>query len=134
MKHVVTLSIADFFPTLKKMLLGFVLKRVRKVIPNMTTQNTRFADALAMGRKHRGGADVRAYTKGITGKSVALYQYTSGTTGRSKGASLSHHAVLTNAEQARLMTVSVLKEGEEVALVALPLYHITAFVLLFVSG
>ncbi len=133
-KHVITLSIVDFFPTLKKMLLGFVLKRVRKVIPNMTTQNTKLADALARGRKHRNGADVAAYTKGITGTSVALYQYTSGTTGRSKGASLTHHAVLTNAEQARLMTADVLKEGEEVALVALPLYHITAFVLLFVSG
>ena len=133
-KHVITLSVVDFFPTLKKMLLGFVLKRVRKVIPNMNTRNTRFADALAMGRKQAGRADVAAYTKGITGKSVALYQYTSGTTGRSKGASLTHRAILANAEQARLMTTNVLREGEEVALVALPLYHITAFVLLFVSG
>ena len=133
MKHVITLSIVDFFPPLKKLLLGFVLKRVRKVIPTMVTPHTRLADALAMGRKHA-GRDVASYTKGINGGSVALYQYTSGTTGRSKGASLTHLAILTNAEQGRLVTTSIVREGEEVALVALPLYHITAFTLLFVSG
>lgn len=132
--HVITLSIVDFFPTFKKAILGFVLKRVRKVVPAMTTPVTRFADALAMGRKRAGTRDLAAYSRDITPDSVALYQYTSGTTGRSKGAALSHHAVLTNAEQGRLMTTGVLQEGREVALVALPLYHITAFSLIFVSG
>ncbi len=133
-KHVITLSIVDFFPTLKKALLGFVLKRVRKVIPAMSTPATRFSDALAMGRKRAGSRNVAAYTKDMTGDTVALYQYTSGTTGRSKGAALTHLAVLANAEQGRLMTTGVLQPGREVALVALPLYHITAFSLIFVSG
>ena len=133
-QHVITLSIVDFFPLLKKTLLGFVLKRVRKVIPAMTTSHTRMADALAMGRRRSGSRDVGAYSQGITGASVALYQYTSGTTGRSKGAALSHIAILTNSEQGRLMIAGNLKEGEEVALVALPLYHITAFSLIFISG
>ena len=133
-KHVVTLSIVDFFPGLKKMLLGFVLKRIRKVIPDMRTNHTKLADALSMGRKHASGRDLAAYTSGITGDSVALYQYTSGTTGRSKGAELSHLAILTNAEQGRLMATEIIREGQEIALVALPLYHITAFSLIFVSG
>ncbi|MEL6809237.1 MAG: AMP-binding protein [Pseudomonadota bacterium] len=133
-KHVVTLSIVDFFPTLKKMLLGFVLKRIRKVIPDMASKHTKLADALAMGRKHASSRDLSAYTAGITGNSVALYQYTSGTTGRSKGAELSHLAILTNAEQGRLMADTIIREGREVALVALPLYHITAFSLIFISG
>ncbi|MEP4248439.1 AMP-binding protein [Tateyamaria sp.] len=133
-KHVITLSIVDFFPALKKALLGFVLKRVRKVIPTMTSQHTKLSDALAMGRKRAGARDLASYTKDITPQSVALYQYTSGTTGRSKGAALSHIAILANAEQGRLMTTGILHDGEEVALVALPLYHITAFSLIFVSG
>ena len=133
-KHVITLSVVDFFPTLKKAMLGFVLKRVRKVVPNMVTRHTKLADALAMGRKRAGSRDVASYTQGVTGQSVALYQYTSGTTGRSKGAALTHMAILANAEQARLMTKGVLYNGKEVALVALPLYHITAFSLIFVSG
>ncbi|WP_299591975.1 AMP-binding protein [uncultured Tateyamaria sp.] len=133
-QHVITLSVADFFPTLKKTLLKFVLKRVRKVIPNMTTPATPMAAALAKGRGHMPSADIPAYTRDVTRASPALYQYTSGTTGRSKGAVLSHQAILSNAEQGRLMTVGLFRDGEEVALVALPLYHITAFSLIFVSG
>ena len=84
-KHVITLSVVDFFPTLKKMLLGFVLKRVRKVVPDMATPHMKLADALAMGRKRAGSRDVASYTKGITGQSLALYQYTSGRPGAAKG-------------------------------------------------
>ncbi|UWR21757.1 AMP-binding protein [Sulfitobacter sp. S190] len=133
-RHVVTLSVADFFPTLKKTLLKFVLKRVRKVIPAMTTAATPMAEALAAGRAQMASSDIAAYTRDTTGDTPALLQYTSGTTGRSKGAVLSHQAILANAEQGRLMTVGTLRDGEEVALVALPLYHITAFSLIFVSG
>ncbi|MEM6374098.1 MAG: AMP-binding protein [Pseudomonadota bacterium] len=133
-QHVVTLSVVDFFPPLKKMILGFVLKRIRKVIPDMTTEHTKFVDALAAGKAHAARVDVTAYTAGVTGDAVALYQYTSGTTGRSKGASLTHSAIMANAEQGRLMATSLIREGEETALVALPLYHITAFTLIFLSG
>lgn len=133
-KHVITLSVVDFFPTIKKAILGFVLKRVRKVIPTMTTPHTRFADALAMGRKRAATRDVTAYSKDITPQSVALYQYTSGTTGRSKGAALTHSALLSNVEQGRLMTSGVLSDGKETGLIALPLYHITAFTLIFISA
>lgn len=133
-KHVVVMSIADYFPFLKKTLLNFVLKRVRKVVPEMKTAFTKMPDALAMGRKRAGTRNVRAYWAGTTPQSVALYQYTSGTTGRSKGAALSHHAILTNAEQGRLMAADILHEGQETTLVALPLYHITAFSLIFISA
>ncbi|MCA0873956.1 AMP-binding protein [Seohaeicola saemankumensis] len=133
-KHVVTLSLVDFFPTVKKALLGFVLKRVRKVIPAMATPHTRMADALAMGRKARSGGDVSAYTAHVKPSDTALYQYTSGTTGRSKGAELSHEGVLINAHQAYLMTEAEMSEAGETTLIALPLYHITAYALIFVAG
>lgn len=129
-KHVIKLSVVDFFPPVKKAIMGFVLKYVRKVIPTMTTPHTSFAAALASG-KGRGSLD---YASNVTPDATALYQYTSGTTGRSKGAELSHHAVVTNMEQAKAMTDGLLDDNGEVVLVALPLYHITAFVLLFISG
>lgn len=129
-KHVVKLSVVDFFPPVKKAVLGFVLKYIRKVIPTMATPHTSFAAALASGKRagSMGPAD------NVTPEATALYQYTSGTTGRSKGAELSHLAIIANMQQARLMTNSLLDEDGEVVLVALPLYHITAFVLLFISG
>ena len=80
------------------------------------------------------GADVAGYTAHVKPTDVALYQYTSGTTGRSKGAELSHQAVLANAYQASLMTESLMGPEGETTLVILPLYHITAFALIFVAG
>ncbi|MEO1734246.1 MAG: AMP-binding protein [Pseudomonadota bacterium] len=132
--HVVTLSIVDFFSPLKKMLLGAVLKYVRKVIPDIKTPHVPFAQALAKGSAASSGENVDGYTAHVQPEDTALYQYTSGTTGRSKGAELSHIGILTNAYQAHLMTENVLSSEGETALVVLPLYHITAFTLIFVAG
>ncbi len=133
-KHVITLSIVDFFPTIKKAILGFVLKRVRKVIPDMRTPHTPFATALQQGAGHVSAGKVAGYTAHVAATDTSLYQYTSGTTGRSKGAELSHESVLINAEQARLMTAELMSGQGETVLVALPLYHITAYTLIFIAG
>ncbi len=133
-KKVVTLSVIDFFPTLKKMLLGFVLKRVRKVLPDITAPHTPMAKALAEGRAAMGRVDVAAYTKDVSATDTAVFQYTSGTTGRSKGAELHHLGIVSNARQAELMTDSVRGPEGETTLIILPLYHITAFTLIFIAG
>ncbi|WP_223421342.1 AMP-binding protein [Tateyamaria pelophila] len=133
-KHVIKLSVVDFFPPVKKAVMGFVLKYIRKVIPKMVVPHTTFAAALAAGQRHATARTGSDYTSDVTPDATALYQYTSGTTGRSKGAELSHLAVIANMEQARAMTSELLDHTGEVVLVALPLYHITAFVLLFISG
>lgn len=134
-KHVVSMSLVDFFPAIKKALLGFVLKRVRKVVPHMATPHTRMADALAMGGKALAGRNVADYSRDVQPSDTALYQYTSGTTGRSKGAELTHEGILFNVDQARLVTGLQLDGDEaETMLIALPLYHITAFALIFIAG
>lgn len=133
-RQVVTLSLVDFFPPLKKTLIGFVLKRVKKVIPTMTTPAVTLPAALFMGKKAAKGVDVAAYAQNVKPTEIALYQYTSGTTGRSKGAELSHQGILANAYQAKLMTESLMQPQGETTLIALPLYHITAFALIFVAG
>ena len=134
-RQVVKISLLDFFPTMKKLIIGFVLKRVKKAIPDMRHDHVAFTQALSAGKAaRRGGADVAAYTAGLTGDDTALFQYTSGTTGRSKGAELSHQGILANAHQAETMTSHLLDPDGDNTLVILPLYHITAFALIFVSG
>lgn len=133
-EHVITLSVVDFFPPLRRMLLRAVLKYVKKVIPAMQTSHTRFADAIAKGQGAANGIDVAAYTRDLKPSDTALYQYTSGTTGRSKGAELSHAGIRINAEQGRLMSHELMHEDGETVLIVLPLYHITAFTLIFISG
>jgi len=54
---------------------------------------------------------------------LALLQYTGGTTGVPKGAMLSHHNLVANAEQARAWMTD-LKEGQEVCLAAIPFFHV----------
>lgn len=130
--HVITLSVVDFFPPLKKALLNFVLKRVRKVVPVMRTPHVRLMDALAQGAAQR--VDVAAYAADVSPTDTVLLQYTSGTTGRSKGAELHHQGILANAYQGELMTDHLRQEGGETTLIALPLYHITAFTLIFVAA
>ncbi len=133
-RHVVTLSLLEFFPPLKRALLGFVLKRVKKMIPPMRTDHVTFKTALEAGRARAGAADIAAYTAHVKPTDTALYQYTSGTTGRSKGAELSHQAVVANAYQAELVVESLMAPDGETSLVVLPLYHITAFTLIFIAG
>ena len=63
----------------------------------------------------------------IDSEDTAFIQYTGGTTGVSKGACLSHRNILSNISQIDLLLKSsTLKQGEEVAVIPLPLYHIYA--------
>lgn len=129
---VVTISLLEYFPSLKRAILGFVLKKVKKAIPDMKTKHVTMKSALAAGKAASG--NVAAYTETVAPTDVALYQYTSGTTGRSKGAELTHQSVIANAYQAELMTSDLMGSDGETVLVILPLYHITAFSLIFIAG
>lgn len=55
---------------------------------------------------------------------IALLQYTGGTTGGSKAAILSHKNLVANVQQLESWVDSIICEGEEVIITALPLYHI----------
>lgn len=63
----------------------------------------------------------------IGAEDVALFQYSGGTTGTSKGAIATHSNLVANAMQIRSWFVSA-KEGEEVCLMAIPLYHVYGMV------
>lgn len=54
---------------------------------------------------------------------VALLQYTGGTTGVPKGAMLTHHNLVANAEQCRAWMTD-LRPGQEVTLAAIPFFHV----------
>jgi long-chain acyl-CoA synthetase len=58
---------------------------------------------------------------------TCILQYTGGTTGVSKGAELSHQNVLANSIQTLERLGQSFKEGEEIVVCPLPLYHIYAF-------
>jgi len=132
--YVITLSLADLFPPLRKVLVTSVLKYVKKAVPKMALFHTTMSRALAEGMGLANGADIPAYTASVSPGDTILYQYTSGTTGRSKGAELTHTGILANAWQGHTMTHELRRDdGPITMLIVLPLYHITAFSLMLVS-
>jgi long-chain acyl-CoA synthetase len=136
-RQVVTTSVLDFFPPLKKAFMGFVLRKIKKMVPPMSTPHTAMTDALRDGARRRRGAsiDVDAYRAGQATDDTALYQYTGGTTGRSKGAELSHRNILLNGAAGPSMIIDeVGARDDDCVLVVLPLYHITAFALVMLPG
>ena len=136
-KHVVRISLVDFFPAIKKALLDFGLKRIKKAVPKMRSGHVSMGQALRQGRSLRmkSKLDIEKYYQEQKPDDTALYQYTGGTTGRSKGAVLTHANILSNAAT----TVSLIEESMnpdrgDCCIVALPLYHITAFVLVMLPS
>jgi long-chain acyl-CoA synthetase len=86
-----------------------------------------FPDALSKG-EHLAFAPVAP-----TGDDLLFLQYTGGTTGLSKGAALSHRNLVANTEQFKAFMPDALRPGQEVVVTALPLYHIFALMVNFIS-
>jgi long-chain acyl-CoA synthetase len=86
-----------------------------------------FSDALAQG------ADLAFTSMRLSGDDLLFLQYTGGTTGLSKGAALSHRNLVANTEQFKAFMADALHPGEEVVVTALPLYHIFALMVNFIT-
>lgn len=107
---------------LKGAIVNFVIRRVKKMVPEYDIPNTVcFTEALNQGRK----LSIKPFQSGPD-DTVAL-QYTGGTTGVSKGAMLTNRNLIANMLQIHAWLSPVLPEGKVVALCPLPLYHIFAF-------
>ncbi|MBO7172956.1 MAG: AMP-binding protein [Burkholderiaceae bacterium] len=120
-EHVITTQVGDLFPTIKRVLVNTVVKHVKKMVPAFNLPKAvAFRDALSRGHA-KGFSPVELNTNDI-----AFLQYTGGTTGVSKGAMLTHRNILANVEQTGVWISGKFKEAQEVAMCALPLYHIFA--------
>lgn len=86
-----------------------------------------FSDALVQG------ADLAFQPVPLSGADLLFLQYTGGTTGLSKGAALSHRNLVANTEQFKAFVSDALRPGQEVIVTALPLYHIFALMVNFIS-
>ena len=92
---------------------------------NVTTVN--FQDALALAN------DTALEPVVCKTDDIAVLQYTGGTTGFPKGAILRHRNIASNSQQVKMALTPPLRPGEEIVLTALPLYHIFAFTVNFVT-
>jgi long-chain acyl-CoA synthetase len=120
-RTVITTQIGDLFPAFKRMLTNLVVKHVKKLVPEWhLAKAVSFTDALAAGRAEQ--LDDVA----IGPEDLAFLQYTGGTTGVAKGAMLTQANMVANLQQLSAWIGRDLKDGQEVAVIPLPLYHVYA--------
>ena len=123
LKHVVVASMGEMLGGAKGMLVNFVVRNVKKMVPEYSLPNmVRFKEALSQGAK-------MPFSKvELKSSDIAFLQYTGGTTGVSKGATLTHRNVIANVLQTEAWSAPAMGQSNEqtVIVCALPLYHIFA--------
>jgi long-chain acyl-CoA synthetase len=118
-KTVITTQLGDLFPFLKRTLVNFVVKRVKKLVPAW-----QIPGAIPFNQVLREGAGRTLTEVPLDHDDLAFLQYTGGTTGIAKGAMLTHGNLVANLQQASAWLSSVSKPGEETVIAPLPLYHV----------
>ncbi|NVI83624.1 long-chain fatty acid--CoA ligase [Janthinobacterium sp. NFX145] len=123
-KHIVVASMGEMLGGLKGMIVNFVVRNVKKMVPAYSLPNAmRFKQALALGSR------MKLTPVELSINDAAFLQYTGGTTGVSKGATLSHRNVIANVLQSEAWSGAALDQNsteQMIVVCALPLYHIFA--------
>jgi long-chain acyl-CoA synthetase len=120
-RHVVVTSMGEMLGFPKGMLVNWVVRHAKKLVPPWSLAGSiDFAAALAEGRRKPPKPVVLGHDD------LAFLQYTGGTTGVAKGAMLSHGNIAANVMQAHAWIRPVIRDGQEFIVTALPLYHIFA--------
>ncbi len=134
-KHVIISRLGDLLTPIRRLTINFVMKHVKQLAPDYHIPGAiGFTAALAEGRS-RPLANVTIHSD-----DVAFLQYTGGTTGISMGAMLTHRNVIANMQQVSTWIEKAnLQPGREIAVTALPLYHVYAlmthaFIIMRIGG
>ena len=118
-KHVIVTQIGDLFPLVKKLIVNFVVKYIKKMVPSYHIPNAvTFNHVLEEGKKSS------LYPVTLTHQDIAFLQYTGGTTGVAKGAILTHGNMVANVLQAYSWIAPLGISEQDIIITALPLYHI----------
>ncbi|HEU4619614.1 MAG TPA: AMP-binding protein [Gammaproteobacteria bacterium] len=117
--RVIVTGVGDLFPAVERAATNFVVKHVRRLVPEWRLPNAvAFLDALGEGRR-LGFEPVE-----VRGEDLAFLQYTGGTTGVAKGAELTHRNLVANTLQAAAWARPFFSLDAGVAVTPLPLYHV----------
>ncbi|MEM1075338.1 MAG: AMP-binding protein [Pseudomonadota bacterium] len=126
--NIIVTRVAEFLPAMPRGIIGLVQRHWDKSVKPVAVPHIRLPEALAAGRARIQADRIEAgsYRQSMTSDDLACLQYTGGTTGVAKGAMLTHGNLIINMEQTMEM-IEHFDRGHEVALTALPMYHIFAF-------
>jgi long-chain acyl-CoA synthetase len=120
LERVIITGVGDLLGFPKSALVNFVLRHVRKQVPAYSLPGAISFDVALSQGKYENLTPVTT-----DAEDIAFLQYTGGTTGVSKGAELTHRNLVANVLQAEAwINGDTPATGQEIAVTALPLYHI----------
>ncbi|MBP1208227.1 long-chain acyl-CoA synthetase [Duganella sp. 1411] len=122
-RHILVASIGEMLGGPKGMLVNFVVRNVKRMVPPFSLPNAvRFKDALSHG------IGMKLTPVEVNQDDPAFLQYTGGTTGVAKGAVLTHKNLIANVLQTEAWGKPAMGALDEqiVIVAALPLYHVFA--------
>ena len=106
---------------IKGFLINFVLRKIKKMVPEYKIDKFyAFSKIIVKNDKD----EIKKSSSQL--EDVAFLQYTGGTSGTIKAVMLTHRNILSNVFQVKEWLGPHLKYGEDIAICALPLYHIFA--------
>ncbi|HEJ9093929.1 long-chain-fatty-acid--CoA ligase FadD [Serratia odorifera] len=120
-KHVILTRMGDQLSAAKGTLVNFVVKYIKRLVPKY-----HLPDAISFRAALQRGRRLQYVKPDIINSDLAFLQYTGGTTGVAKGAMLTHRNMQANLEQAKAAYAPLFRDGQELVVTALPLYHIFA--------
>jgi len=120
--HVIAISVTDFFPTVTRGVLNFLLRKVKKMDRAFVGPHRTLNDILSSTQapdRH----DV-SYVDSLDAHRDTIYQYSGGTTGVSKGVRLTESGLMNNIAQFASACPTLLTTPNQSMLLALPVYHV----------
>lgn len=128
-EYLIEAKMGDLLPFAKGWLVNTVVDKVKKMVPAY-----RLPQAISFKQVLRQGRSGVPKPVSLSLDDVAVLQYTGGTTGLAKGAMLTHGNLVANMLQVLACFSQhgpdgqkLIKDGQEVMIAPLPLYHIYAF-------
>ncbi len=119
-KHIIIARIGDMLGVLKGALANFIVKKIKKMVPDYHIPNAiPFNDVVGNKKKHK------LEKPKIDVEDLAVLQYTGGTTGIAKGAQLSHRNIISHNMMITHWFRPYLSASQNnIMITALPMYHI----------
>ena len=120
-RTVLTTGLGDLLGFPKSLLVNFVVKYIKRLVPSYDLPNARrFKKVLDQA------SDAALPKIEVTHDDIAFLQYTGGTTGVAKGAMLTHRNMVANVLQGSMWLTQGFAHERAIVIAALPLYHIFA--------
>ncbi len=131
-KTVVVSAIGDMLGNIKGTVVNLAAKHIKKAVPKYDLSGCANCMEVSFKTVLKKGAQRRYTRPDVKPDDLALIQYTGGTTGVAKGILISHHNVVYGTQQYNEWFKPLKyndSDGQLTAVIALPLYHIFAFII-----